>query len=93
MFLLVSLSKSKFFARVAFGSFVWHFYHTGVVCVALVLQLHLTRVTCVSGNVSLMLHSFRSYLRFMLQISLDLFIDYEKTIRWQRSYTCLKFYM
>ena len=48
MFLLVSLSKSKFFPRVALASFVQHPCLTHLVRVALVSHLYRTRVALVS---------------------------------------------
>ena len=48
MFLLVSLSKPKFFIRVALVSFVYHSCRTCVVSVALVSHLCRTRVARVS---------------------------------------------
>ena len=57
MFLLVSLSKSKFFTRVAPVSFVYHSCRTGVVSVALVSNLCGTGVARVS-LVSLVSYSF-----------------------------------
>ena len=56
MFLLVSLSKSKFFPHVALASFVYHPCRTNLVRVALVPHLYRTRV----ASVALVLHSCRS---------------------------------
>ena len=47
MFLLVSLSKPKFFTRVALVSILRHSCRTRVARVALVLHLYRTRVACV----------------------------------------------
>ena len=59
MFLLVSLSKSKCFTRVALVSFVQHSCRTRVVCVALVSHSCLSCLTRVA-SVALVLHSCRS---------------------------------
>ena len=62
MFLLVLLSKSKFFTRVALVSFVWYSFRTCVVSVALELHLYRTR----AARVSLVSHSCHSCLKLVL---------------------------
>ena len=81
MFLLVSLSKSKFFTRVALVSFVQYSCRTRVVSVALVSHSCQTCVALVSpvsqscrtrvAFVSLVSHSCRSCLALGLLIRLD----------------------
>ena len=83
MFLLVSLSKSKFFTRVTLTSFVQHSCLTRVVRVALVLPLCCTCVTRVS-LVSLVSHSCRSCHTHVARVwlsccKLDQIVDYVLT--------------